>query len=258
LERQNFWQSCARFALIQNITAQLCESEGARAEWEATFRSDLAAFLDEETTDRAIDFDRPLERVRSHDGKSRYRAFVDPSGGRHDAFSICIGHSLGHGQQKTFTCDVIRARRPPFDPREVVAEYSSLLKEFGLSSVSGDRYSAEWVTSAFGEHGITYTAAEKSKSDLYLESLPLFTRGAISIPNYAPLIRELRLLERQTHRGGRDTIDHPRRGSDDLANALCGCAALSSSTGFDTSYDWVSGPGPRDWRQAKRGCARTS
>jgi hypothetical protein len=95
------------------------------------------------------------------------------------------------------------------------------------------------VTSAFGERGITYRAAEKSKSDLYLESLPLFTRDAISIPNYAPLIRELRLLERQTHRGGRDTIDHPRRGSDDMANALCGCAALSSSTGFDTSYAWV-------------------
>ena len=166
--------------------------------------------------------------MRRHDGKSRYRAFVDPSGGRHDAFALCVGHSIGYGQEKTFTCDVIRARRPPFDPREVVAEYAALLKEFGLSSVTGDRYSAEWVASAFEEHGVTYEPAEKSKSDLYLEALPLFTRGAISIPNYAPLVRELRLLERQTHRGGRDTVDHPRRGSDDLANALCGCAALCS------------------------------
>jgi hypothetical protein len=72
--------------------------------------------------------------------------------------------------------------------------------------------------------GISYTPAEKSKSDLYLEALPLFTWDAISIPNHAPLIRELRLLERQTHRGGRDTIDHPRRGNDDLANGLCGPA----------------------------------
>jgi hypothetical protein len=99
------------------------------------------------------------------------------------------------------------------------------------------------VVSAFGEHGITYAPSDKSKSELYLEALPLFTRGAISIPDYAPLVRELRLLERQTHRGGRDTVDTPRRGSDDLANALCGCAALSSSNlAFDTSYDWLRGP----------------
>ena len=233
----------------EQIDAAVAEDpEAARAEWEASFRSDLAAFLDDETINRAIDHDRPLELVRRHDGRSRYRAFVDPSGGRHDAFALCIGHSLGHGQQQTFICDVIRATRPPFDPKEVVAAYAAPLKEFGLSSVSGDRYAAEWVVSAFREHGITYAPSDKSKSELYLEALPLFTRGAISIPDYAPLVRELRLLERQTHRGGRDTVDHPRRGSDDLANALCGCAAVSSSNlGFDTTYAWLRGPD--DWRE---------
>lgn len=37
------------------------DPEGARSEWEATFRVDLAAFLDDETIDRAIDHSRPLE-----------------------------------------------------------------------------------------------------------------------------------------------------------------------------------------------------
>ena len=167
----------------EEIDAAIADDrEGATAEWEATFRSDIAAFLDDDTIDRAINHDRPLELVRRHDGKSRYRAFVDPSGGRHDAFSICIGHSLGHGQQRTFTCDVIRATRPPFDPRSVVEECAQLIKQFGLSNVTGDRYGAEWVTSAFSERGIRYTPAEKSKSDLYLEALPLFRRGAMSIP----------------------------------------------------------------------------
>ena len=211
------------------------DPEGARAEWEASFRSDLAAFLDDETIDRAVDHDRPLELVRRHDGRSRYRAFADPSGGRHDAFTLCIGHK----EDERFVCDVIRGRRPPFDPQSVVEEYAQLIKQFGLSDVTGDRYSAEWVASAFDERGVTYEPAEKSKSDLYLEALPLFTRGAISIPDYTPLVRELRLLERQTHRGGRDTVDHPRRGSGDLANALCGCAALSSNGGFDTTYSWI-------------------
>jgi hypothetical protein len=36
------------------------------------------------------------------------------------------------------------------------------------------------------------------------------------------LIRELRLLERHTHRSGKDTVDHGRNGSDDHANAVCG------------------------------------
>ena len=33
---------------------------------------------------------------------------------------------------------------------------------------------------------------------------------------------ELRLLERHTHRSGRDTVDHGRIGSDDFANSCCG------------------------------------
>jgi hypothetical protein len=58
------------------------------------------------------------------------------------------------------------------------------------------------------------------------------------------------MLERQTHRGGRDTVDHPRRGSDDLANAVCGCAALAFASGdFDPSYSWLGGPD--DWQRAR-------
>jgi hypothetical protein len=41
------------------------------------------------------------------------------------------------------------------------------------------------------------------------------------------LIRELRLLERRTHRSGKDTVDHPRGGHDDFANAVCGELLLS-------------------------------
>ena len=150
-----------------------------------TFRADLAAYLDDETIDRAVDRDRPMERVRRHDGRSRYSAFCDPSGGRHDAFAICVGHREGTGNAARFVADVVRARRPPFDPQEVVREYCALLKEFGLKAVRGDRYAAEWVVAAFQAHGVAYTSAEKTKSDLYLEALPLFTRGLVSIRSSA-------------------------------------------------------------------------
>ena len=73
-----------------------------------------------------------------------------------------------------------------------------------------------------------FERADKNKSALYLEALPLFMRGAIRIPDLPILTRELRLLERQTHRSGRDTVDHGRHGSDDFVNALCGCAAYAT------------------------------
>ena len=214
------------------------DREGATAEWEAEFRGDIASFLDEATIDAAVDHSRPPE-LPPRD-KFSYSAFCDPSGGRHDAFTICIGHKEG----ESFVCDVIRARKPPFDPGQVVEEYCELCKQYRVSTVHGDNYSGEWVAAEFAKHNIDYKPAEKPKSALYVECLPLWARGQISIPNFQPLIRELRLLERKVHRGGKDTVDHPPRGSDDLANSVCGCAwhAVGDDFAFDGSLDWVSGP----------------
>jgi hypothetical protein len=210
------------------------DPEGAGAEWEATFRSDLAAFFDEATIGAAVDRDRPLELPpRAH----QYSAFVDPSGGRHDAFTICIGHEEG----ESFVADVVRGTKPPFDPQEVVKSYAALLKDYGITEVTGDGYSESWVETAFQDVGIAYQRSELKKSQLYLEALPLFMRGAVSIPDFQPLLRELRLLERSTHRSGRDTVDRSRNGSDDYANALCGCAVHAVKPGYDTSMAWVSG-----------------
>jgi Terminase large subunit, ATPase domain len=226
------------------------DPEGATSEWEACFRSDLSAFFDEPTIEAAIDRGRPLELPpRTH----RYFAFVDPSGGRHDAFTLCIGHREG----ELFVADVVRGVRPPFDPHEMTRDYAALCREYRCSEVRGDRYSAEWVVTSFRQAGVNYKPADKNKSELYLEALPLFTRGAVSIPDLPPLLRELRLLERVTHRGGKDSVDHPKRGSDDYANALCGCAVLVKSPGFDISGAWVSGPGkppedPKDVEERRR------
>jgi hypothetical protein len=209
------------------------DPEGARAEWDAEFRSDLASFLDDATLDAVIDHSRPLELPPLH--SRRYGGFVDPSGGRHDAFTLCIGHREGDG----FIADVVRGVRPPFDPQQVASAYAELLREYRISQVHGDNYSGDWVVNAFKDCGIKYVRAEKPKSQLYLESLPLFTRGLISIPDLTPLIRELRLLERATHRSGKDSVDHGRFGSDDYANALCGAAAHCGHRGYGTSLDWV-------------------
>ena len=161
------------------------DPEGARAEWEATFRADLAAFLSDDLIDDAIDHDRPLEIP--YGSNLKYTAFVDASAGRHDGYAICIGHKSKSG---AFVADVVRVRRPPFTPTEVTAEYAQLLKDYKLTRCTGDRFAGEWATSAFSQHGIVYENSEKPKTELYLESLPLWTRSAISIPNHPQLVRE--------------------------------------------------------------------
>jgi hypothetical protein len=217
--------------------AKAADPEAAESEWEGGFRTDIAAFLDDETIEHAIDPARPLELPPR---KIKYVAFVDPSGGRHDAFTLCIGHQQG----ERFIADVVRGRHPPFDPKDVAAEFAPLLKQYGLTSVVGDNYSAEWVVGAFKDEGIGYEVSELVKSQLYLECLPLFMRGAVSIPDHPKLIRELRLLERRTSRIGKDVVDHGRNGSDDYANALCAMLRLlAKPVGYDFSLKWIDGVG---------------
>jgi hypothetical protein len=48
----------------------------------------------------------------------------------------------------------------------------------------------------------------------------------VRLPDHARLIRELRLLERQTHRSGKDKVEHPKNGHDDHANVACGTVNL--------------------------------
>jgi len=203
--------------------ARESDPEAARSEWDAEFRSDLTALLDDQLIDDAIERNRPLE-LPPRAGVS-YTAFTDASAGRHDAF--CLG--IGHRENERAVIDVVRRRVPPFDPASVAREYAELANAYRCGSVTGDAFSGEWVAKAFQSGGVTYRQAEHPKSVLYLEGLPTFARGLVSIPDYAPLIRELRLLERRVSRSGRDVVDHPNGGSDDSANVVFGVLWLLNS-----------------------------
>jgi hypothetical protein len=219
------------------------DPEANRAEWEASFRTDLAQFLADELIDQAIDHSRPLELPPRRGVK--YFAFCDASAGRHGAFTLCVAHR----EHDRVICDVLRGAKPPFDPQHIVQDFSQLAQDYGLKQVSGDNFSGDWVVSAFADGGLKYVRAALPKSQLYLEALPLFTRGLIAIPNLPPLVRELRLLERQTHRSGRDTIDAGKHGTDDYANALCGCAAiLGQRPAYNSNLEWVFGASTTDTR----------
>jgi len=197
------------------------DPEAARAEWEAEFRNDLSSYLDDAAIDAAVAHGRPPE-LPPREGIV-YHAFTDASAGRHDHFTVCIGHV----EDGRFITDVLRGRAPPCDPKAAAAEFACLAKDYRCKSITGDNFAAEWVAGAFKDAGIKYQRSELPRSGLYLEALPHFARNAVEIPDHPRLTRELRLLERRTHRSGKDSIDHPRGGTDDYANAVAGCMHIA-------------------------------
>jgi hypothetical protein len=196
----------------------------AAAEFGGEFRGDISAFLNDEWIESAI-----LEGVHEIAPVAgvHYCGFSDPSGGAHDSFSL----SIAHNENGRLIQDCIRSVRPPFDPGSVVGEFASLLKQYHCFAVQGDRYAAEWVVSAFQKCGINYLPSEYTKSEIYLECVPLFATGVVQLLDDRTLLNELRQLERRTARGGRDSVDHPPRARDDAANACCGALRLVSGRG---------------------------
>src|SRR5262249_15213641 len=190
---------------------------------------DIGAFLDDELIDAAIDHGRPLE-LSPVDGVI-YRAFVDAAGGGPDSYTISIGH-------KEF--DVVRGTSGKFDPQSVTEEYAKLGRPDRIRSVIGDNYARDWVAGAWRKLEFEYIRSSRPKGAIYLESLPVFTRGLARLPNYARLIRELRLLERRTHRSGKDTVEHPRNGHDDYANVVWGVLSLRAPPAFEQPNEFTS------------------
>ena len=190
----------------------------ASAEYLAEFRRDIEAYVSIEVVEACIT-PGVYERPRVGSG---FRAFVDPSGGSADAMTLAIGHSQGEGA----VLDCLRERKPPFSPEAVVTEFAQVIKSYGLTTVTGDRYAGEWPREAFRKQGIRYELAESPRSDLYRDLLPRLNSGSVDLLDNSTLLHQLVGLERRVSRGGRESIDHAPGGHDDLANAAAGVLSL--------------------------------
>jgi hypothetical protein len=199
----------------------------AAAEYGAQFRSDIESFVQREAIEACVE---PGVRERVPLGRVHYSAFVDPSGGSSDSMTLAIAHREGD----IAVLDCVRERKPPFSPSDVVQEFAALLQSYRVASVRGDRYAGEWPRERFREHGIRYEPSAKPKSDLYRDLLPALNAGRVSLLDHSKLVAQLCSLERRTARGGRDSIDHPPGGHDDVANAVAG--ALVALTDGDGAY----------------------
>jgi hypothetical protein len=91
------------------------------------------------------------------------------------------------------------------------------MKSYGVTQCRGDRYAGSWPAERFLQHGVQYYPASKTKSDLYLNFLPVLNSGRVELLDNPRCVGQLCSLERNTGRGtGKDTIDHPRGAHDDV------------------------------------------
>jgi hypothetical protein len=229
------------------------DPEKAAAEYGAEFRSDLAPFIDRERVEALVAWGRgELLPVR----EIAYRAFVDPSGGSHDSFTLAIAHRDRNG---IGILDCVREFRAPFNPTEVVGQISDLLKSYRIHRVEGDKYAAEWPIEAFSKFRVAYDVCARTKSEIYLAALPLLNAGRVELYDNQRLISQICSLERRTARGGRESIDHPIGGRDDLANAALGAllAVTSGATQFVVTDEMIAAirPSPYgpQWRARQAG-----
>ncbi|MFC1580014.1 terminase large subunit domain-containing protein [Thermodesulfobacteriota bacterium] len=213
------WQAPTRLmnpAIDQDFIDREVEKDpsAARAEYFAEFRMDIETFLSMEAVTACCGLPGDL----APRPQFAYRGFVDSSGGRSDAFTLGIGHQ----ENAMLVVDVVRAWEPPFDPSDVVEAIAEILRHYRLDMVTGDRYGAAWVESAFEKCGIRYLPCDKAKSDLYLNLEGYINTQQIQLPEDEKLVNELAALERRRGRQGKDVVDHPPRGRDDRANVVAG------------------------------------
>jgi hypothetical protein len=70
--------------------------------------------------------------------------------------------------------------------------------------------------------------------------LPIINGGRIELLDHDKAVGQICSLERRVWRGGRDSIDHPPKGFDDIANVIAGAASLTISN--EPVYESVTVP----------------
>jgi hypothetical protein len=201
----------------------------ADAEYGANFRSDVKSLFDPAIIEALIN---PANE-RPRQSGVQYRAFVDPAGGSgKDSMTLAIAHTEtlkveGKDDLQIEVLDCLREVPPPFNPDDTARDFCDVIKSYGCSSVTGDRFGGEWPRERFRVHGIEYLISERTKQEIYKDLLPLANANRVDLLADPKLKAQLLDLERRTGRAGRDTIDHPRGKHDDVANAAAGALVMS-------------------------------
>jgi len=220
------WQADTRTmnpTIPERLIEQALEEDpsAAAAEWMGQFRADLESLFSRAALDAVIA--RGRFELEPKPGIA-YIGFLDPSGGSADSMTLAIAHRDPMGRP---VLDCLREVRPPFSPEQVCQQFAQELKRYGSRRVFSDTYAAEWPREQFAKLGIAVEPSPLTRSELYLELLPAINSGGCELLDNARLLTQLVNLERRTGRSGKDAVDHPRGGHDDLANAAAGALVMA-------------------------------
>lgn len=155
-----------------------------------------------------------------------YHAFVDMSGGSNDNACLGIAHCDETTKRSAVDLLVPQTGGVPFNPRDAVRKFAGLIKEYGLSRVTGDAYAGETFRADFESFGISYQVAGTPKSAIYDALDPRLNAGEVELLDIGELQEQLLTL---VFRGGR--IDHQPGDHDDYANAAAGALWLAAGGG---------------------------
>lgn len=194
----------------------------ASAEFGSIWRDDVGLLISRELVEALVT--KGLTQRLPREGTKSY-AFVDVSGGRSDSSALAISHR----EDEKIVLDYIGEWRAPFDPQTVVKEMIAVLRQYKVTGVVGDAYGGEFVKTAFTSRGMVYRQSKLNKSQLYLELLPKLCSGEVKLLDNERMIKQLSSLERRSHSGSKDSVDHPKGQHDDLANVVAGVAQLTVS-----------------------------
>lgn len=215
------------------------DPEAGASEWGGLFRADLAAALDPAWIDAATCsgvFERAPVASLPEGRHPEYMFFTDPAGGadQGDSWSTTGVYVEGDNLVQAATLEL----RPPFSTAEAARQTADFIKRYGTRRVAGDHYAGNWPRDALAQHGIAYHESELTKSQIYLETIPLFSAGRVKLLDHARTLTQLRQLERRVRPGGKDVVDHPAGCRDDNSNSLCGAlhrAARALNAGDQTT-----------------------
>ena len=219
------------------IDAALAEDpEAARADYLSEWRDAISVYLSRDLIESAVD--RGIQ-VRPHDRRHRYYNFIDASSGQRDSFALGIAHAEG----RSVLLDCLLEIVPPFDTSAATMTVAATLKCFDLNSTMSDAYAVGWVTSELAKHGIRLEPSPLSRTELYSETLSLFSSGRARLLDNKRLVSQYCSLERRLLPGSKERIDHPNRNSrhDDLSNVCAGAMwRASQQTGVTVTPEMLN------------------
>lgn len=198
------------------------DPEAAASEYGGEWRKDISGAIPPEVIDAAV---VPKRFELDYVSETKYVGAIDPSGARSDSFTM----SITHKEERRIIVDLLREAIPPFKPENVVKDFSKIFKKYGITEIQSDRYAGEWVSSAFRDQGIEVIKPKASKSEFYLEVIPLLNNGYVELLDNSRLKSQFKSLQRRTRSGGKDLVDNFLPGGHDDVSNVCaiGCVTVA-------------------------------